>query len=334
MSILFLTRKTPTDTGGLSRFCNELIAYFPLSQVVQITSFASWRRLRLGEVSIIHATDATLLPAGLVFKRLLGKPITLTVHGLDLTWTNPVYQRLLGMLLPHVSAIAVDSQGTGGLLNRFPVTGIPIRIIHPGISVRQFASKAPFQLPNVKRKIVLLTVGNLVARKGHGWFIEHVFTKLDSAFVYFIVGDGKEKRAIRRLVEKLNLGTRVFLLGKLSNNHLAFLLSKIADIYIAPNRRLAGDFEGFGIAMGEAAAMGLPAVASKVDGIPDIIHDQKNGWLIPPTADAFSAALMRLKDPKTRKLLGQGAQTYTRTHFSWQKSGKQYSRFFLTAHGR
>jgi glycosyltransferase involved in cell wall biosynthesis len=315
MNILFISRKKVSGIGGLSRFYAELSSHFAKSIL---------------RPDLIHLCDATLLPLGYLLKLLFRKPITVTVHGLDLVYQNKIYQTILQNLLPQADAIIVGSSPAKSLLKPFSIDESKILVIPHGISTSHL--NLPLlkeNSPSLQGKIVLLTVGNLVLRKGHVWFLRKVFRKLSSKFVYFIVGDGIEKEEIIHTVERLHLLSRVFVLGRISNSKLAHLY-QISHIYVCPNQSVEGDFEGFGIAAGEAASLGLPVIASKVDGIPQVIRNNQNGILVEPEPETFIQAINKLKDPLLRKKLSQKARIYTQTHYNWQKTTQKYANVFQT----
>ena len=225
--------------------------------------------------------------------------------------------------IKRVDLIILDSNPSLKLLNKFKIPPRKIKIVNPGISVAHLNSSSIINLPLKEKKIFLTTVGNLVPRKGHQWFIEKVLKKLPENYIYLIVGDGSEKKSIQESIKKLNFKYRVFLLKHLDHKELSYVL-KNTDIYVSPNLKVKNNFESFGIAAGEAAALGLPVVASDVDGISDLIKNNKNGLLVNPNSKAFVKALRSLENQSSRYKLGQKAKKFTHEKFNWGKTSEEY----------
>lgn len=318
MNILFLSRKRAADRGGLSRFVTELTCRFP-----KIT----WQK----RIDVIHATDATLLPLGTLLKILFRVPLIVTAHGKDIVWPHMVYQHILTFCRQFVNAWVVDSPAAARLLKTKAVHAV--HIIAPGISINHFKRHADSQLTQLTGKTVMLTIGNLVPRKGHVWFIRRVLTKLPKRFIYLIVGTGKEQAHIEREIQRAHVQNRVYLLGSLSDSQIASLFH-ITHIYVAPNRNVNGDFEGFGIAAGEAAAMGLPVLASSVDGLPAVIHHNKNGLLMASDPNAWANTIRSMESHGMRARMGKKARRYTLSHFTWKKTTLAYVRLFQEVAGK
>lgn len=328
MNILFISRKKPTDMGGLSRFTQELTSRFPKPNYLWTSSeFFGFFKIPFRKIDLIHLSDATLFPLGVLIKTIIHKPLVVTAHGLDLAYPNIIYQAMLHLTTPRAHAFILDSSPIKKLLTPFPIRIDQISIINPGISIEHLKKSEVIQLPINNGKTVLVTVGNLVPRKGHLWFIRNVLTKLNRKFVYLIVGDGPERNKIKLQINKLQMNDRVFLLGQLSNPQLTYVLRN-SDIYVCPNRKDKGNFEGFGIAVGEAAAIGLPVVASQVDGIPEIINDNKNGWLIDPDPKAFFSTINKVNRMKNIMKFRKSASTFTQKNYSWDKTVKKYVKLF------
>jgi len=329
MNPLIISRKTLSGFGGLNMFYSELSKSFPSPLLIlSPDNLGNILKIPFYKPSHIYLCDATLLPVGLLLKSIYKKPLIVTAHGLDITFDNPVYQKMIKSFLPKTNAIVLDSFPAKNLLKQFKLHQ-PVKVIPLGITNHQFKKSQAFNLPNLKNKTVLTTVGNLVKRKGHVWFIKNVMIKLPEKFIYIIVGNGPELINIKSIIVKCNLNQRIFLLGQLSNNKLSYVLKK-TDIYVSPNQQIPGNFESFGIAMGEAAALGIPVVAANVDGISQVIKPGRNGFLIKPYAKHFIDKIMSLKGKNNRRLFGKKAMKYTLKNYKWEKTGNEYLKFFAS----
>jgi len=159
------------------------------------------------------------------------------------------------------------------------------------------------------------------------WFIENVLDTLGASPIYLISSDGPDKTDLEKLA---TTRPNVRLLGKVDDMFLSTLYAG-TDIFIMPNIDITGDAEGFGFVAIEAAAHGLPVVAARLDGIPNAIHDDRNGKLVTPgAADEFIYVINQwVNNPQDRQDFGQAAKAYTVRHFSWDDRVKQYQELFL-----
>jgi glycosyltransferase involved in cell wall biosynthesis len=90
--------------------------------------------------------------------------------------------------------------------------------------------------------------------------------------------------------------------------------------------------ESFGVALLEAGAYGLPVVASRVGGIPEIVTDGETGLLVPPEDPAaLSDALERvLSDPERARRLGDNLRRRVVADFSWTRAYQDYRALLRT----
>lgn len=275
----------------------------------------------------MYATDATLLPLAVLYKIIFHVPLVVTAHGKDITYPNFFYQFVLRVCMPQADAIVLDSPYSEKLLKKFSLRKSRVRTITPGISIDHYKNPKPFRLPWHPWSRVLITVGNLISRKGQLWFIGNVMPKLPKRYVYAIVGNGPQQQEIEQTIVKLHLRERVFVFPDLDDDQVAYLLSRSYTCVI-PNQRVARDFEGFGIAAGEAARIGLPVIATNVDGLPSVIHNGKNGIIIKPTARSFIHAIDGLASGALRLRLGQQSKLFTRKTFDWKRTTASYQTLF------
>jgi len=94
-----------------------------------------------------------------------------------------------------------------------------------------------------------------------------------------------------------------------------------------------GDTEGLGVALLDAMSYGIPAIGTRVGGIPDIIEDDVSGLLVPPAdPQALAEAIERVaRDPAYAQRLADAGRERLRTHFSWDVITKQWDAVYRTA---
>ena len=142
-------------------------------------------------------------------------------------------------------------------------------------------------------------IAELTKNKGLTYLIEAVGRLPASGFQLLIIGEGEDRKKLETLIVKYGLQNTAFLLGFVPE--VARYL-KAFDIFVLPSITEAGAY-----VLHEAAYAELPAVATKVGGIPGVIKDGENGFLVPPkNPEALAGALKRLLDDEVlRKKMGQ-----------------------------
>ncbi|MFQ5512796.1 MAG: glycosyltransferase family 4 protein [Myxococcota bacterium] len=129
-----------------------------------------------------------------------------------------------------------------------------------------------------------------------------------------LYGRHKEESRYRRLAHELGVDARVRFCGFVPNAELPTRIAG-ADLLLHPSLR-----ESFGQVLGEAAALGLPAVSSDVDAIPEVVEDGRTGLLAPPgDVGAFATALASLlDDPEQRHRMGAVARQRAERLWRWE----------------
>lgn len=137
----------------------------------------------------------------------------------------------------------------------------------------------------------LVCVGRLSPEKGHAGLIA-VVAKLvgqGHALHLTLVGDGPERESLDAVVQRLAMGAHFTFLGRLSEQ------ATLAQVAAADALVLASFMEGLPVVLVEALALGVPVVASRVAGIPELVEDGKTGLLFTPGDwQGLQAALERL----------------------------------------
>jgi glycosyltransferase involved in cell wall biosynthesis len=127
-SILFITRNYPPKVGGLEKYSFNLIETFSSRMITHRISLSKSNKhllwffpysllkalLIIGKnsVSHVHLCDAMLAPVGFLLKIVTGSTVTATVHGLDITYDNPLYQKIVPWCLERLDRIVCVSRST------------------------------------------------------------------------------------------------------------------------------------------------------------------------------------------------------------------------------
>lgn len=132
-----------------------------------------------------------------------------------------------------------------------------------------------------------------------------------------IIGRGPEYERLSEHVRANGLGDRVHLHGFVPEER------KIALLAAATLNVTASEFEGWGLTVIEAAALGVPTVAYDVAGLRDSVRHGETGWLVRDgerLADVTAHALKELADPRCRAEMAEACQTWAK-RFTWSRTG-------------
>ncbi|HBC0990280.1 TPA: glycosyltransferase family 4 protein [Escherichia coli] len=178
----------------------------------------------------------------------------------------------------------------------------PVVVVPPGMDFTELRKQADEALPEhidvwLKKRAsapVIVQVGMIRPEKGHDFMLE-VLHRLKQQggmrFYWLIVGGGHRKEAARlkAKIDSLGMNDCVLMCGLLSPVAPVY---RIASLMVMPSRN-----EAFGIALVEAVSCGVPVMASRVGGIPSVIHHGYNGTLLPPDdREAWKNALRTFFD--------------------------------------
>lgn len=278
-----------------------------------------WITVRLAlerDIAVIHGNDG-LMGVFLTPFLITGKKLLVTIHGVDIVTSSRTYQWWVRTFLRRFSGVVAVSEQTAQecIAKGVPpgkVTYIPNACdrSEPAGTDTGFAEwLAAKHGVTLNDKIVIASVGRAIPRKGFSWFAAQVLPHLPDEIVYVIVGPKEDRNAIFNVIGKIlpndwhvklcqviGIGTdypfllkiadrndlkgKIYMFENLSHEHLAQFYAR-SQIFVMPNLKVAGDFEGFGLVAQEAVANGALCVAANVDGIPSAIYDGKTGILLP-----------------------------------------------------
>ena len=176
----------------------------------------------------------------------------------------------------------------------------------------------------------LLCVGTLNEVKGQRFLIEacRLLSEDGVELVCTLVGDGPDRARLARAVAAAGLEGRVTFAGRRTRADVAGLLGS-AHAVVAPSVPTAeGKREGIPVVLMEAMASGVPVVASRISGIPELVEDGVSGLLAPPGDPQGLAAALRLlhDDPGLCERLGRAGREKVEAEFDVQASAAELVR--------
>lgn len=344
--ILFITRKYPPSVGGMQKLSFQLyenISAHTLIHVIHwgksqkwLPFFVFWAFFRTlivsyqEDVRIIYVGDPVLSPLGLILGYILHLPTVVNAHGLDITYPNPFYQKMISFCLPRMDHVICISQHTQDECRKKGVLLSKSTVIHPGLDIKNYcatisnenklAALSNWCIPYRDQKI-LISVGRLVPRKGIAPFILNTLPllsgKLDQ-WIYIIVGEGPENIKIKTAIKNISLSENIVCLGSIDEPALKTAYA-IADVFIMPNIHVPNQPEGFGLVSIEAQASGLPVVLSDLEGIRDTKIEGADADLIEPEnwvefAESINKWISRVDSLEERIL----RQKTVYDHYDWK----------------
>lgn len=262
--------------------------------------------------------------AGALLKEKSGVPLVVTGHGFDvydLPFRGEVYRRkVLKALESADRVITVSRSNFLVLTEKLGISPEKISIIPNGFDGKKFRPMDKIEcrkslgLP-LEKKIVL-TVGNLVPVKGHGYLLEaaKMVLEMEPNAFFAIVGNGPLWKKLEELARKLGISENVYFAGGRPHEEIPLWMNA-ADVFVLPSLR-----ESFGVVVVEALAVGTPVVATINGGSEEIITSEDYGFLCPPKdpeclADKILIALNKKWDrEKIRKYAEQ---------FTWENIARK-----------
>jgi phosphatidyl-myo-inositol dimannoside synthase len=300
----------------------------------------AWRRVQVEMRALVdavapehvHFGDAGA--AALAGALPAGVRSSATIHGNDLSspWMQcgdrPAMQEIVRGLNRCACVVAV-SEHTASLARASGVE-VPVRVIHSGCDLERFRPQPvdrerllrSFALP--VRLPLVLTVGRLVARKGHSTVMA-ALVELRRPVSWISIGTGPRRR--RLVLQKWLRGPRrrVRFVDHVPDARLVDLYNACDLFVLVPEQRPspAGvDSEGFGLVYREAGACGRPVIGADAAGCREAVIHGETGLLVPPNDPrALAAAMARLlADPDHAARLGRAGREQARATGTWERT--------------
>ena len=293
--------------AGFTVFETRMRSAIDLPAILRLRGFI---REAGADIVNTHSSRDTQL-AGMAARLLARRPRIVRTRHLAL----PITSRFTYSVLPdHVVTVSAH------VARYLESAGVPpdhITAVPTGIDLTRYAAvpgggTLRAELGLAAGAPLVGTVAILRRKKGHAELLEAipaVLTRIPDAHFVF-AGDGPQRENLERRIAELGLGNSVHLLG-LRRDVVNVLQS--LDLFVLPTHQ-----EALGTAFVEAGAMGLAAIGSNVDGVPEIVGDGETGKLVPVNNPPVLARVIieLLADAATRQRMGDAARRKVATHFS------------------
>jgi teichuronic acid biosynthesis glycosyltransferase TuaC len=247
--------------------------------------------------------------------RRLNKPVVVTARGSDINLIAQyrLPRAMIGWAARKAAAVITVSRALKDALVALEVPAHKIEVLRNGVDLEFFK---PVEREHVRQKLgmrrrTLLSVGNLLAFKGHGIVIQALALLQNCDLV--IIGEGPDRAAFDSLARQSGVGERVRFVGSISQEELREYYSGADALVLASSR------EGWPNVLLEALACGTPVVATSVGGMPEIVASTDAGLVVSErTAEAVARGLRQLFS----SLPDRAATRRYAEQFSWAATTK------------
>ena len=249
----------------------------------------------------------------------------------DYSFLHRWLDTLANRLNHHV--IAVSSSIRAFLRRQEGIPAEKISVIYNSVDLQRFspnidpsgsrAARHQWDLPT--DALIVGGVGRLHYQKNFPLFLEvaaEVCTRIPQA-LFVIAGEGPERANLEEMSQRLGIASRVRFLGFVRNMPELY---QSLDLLV-----LTSHFEGTPLTVLEAMAMGVPVVASQVDGVAEVLEDGRDGILVPPgSRDLFVKGIcLVLQDQPLWQQLPRAGQEKARQRYSAKAMVRQVERLYL-----
>jgi len=256
-------------------------------------------------------------------------PTLLSVWGSDVydfPNESAIKRRLLIWNLRRATRISSTSEVMARQVGRL-VPELPPPYITPfGVDIKKFAPTVTDH--DQTNQIVIGTVKSLAYKYGIDLLIRAYAQLLVDPVVLDaglsnklhlrIVGTGPDRLSLEALAVKEGVSNRVEFVGAVPHSRVPEMLQGF-DVYVAASRL---DSESFGVAVVEASACGVPVVVTDVDGLSEVVEQDRTGFIVPrEDVDSLVSAMKSLiLSAPLRKRLGQGGRASVQSRYDWDAS--------------
>ncbi|WP_188342275.1 glycosyltransferase [Phyllobacterium sp. 628] len=265
---------------------------------------------------------------------LTGVPWTCSAHAKDI-WTSPDWE-LTEKLAEARWSVTCTRSGYDHM-RQLTDRKDEVHLSYHGLDLARFGH---FNTVRSKRdgssaadSVQILSVGRAVEKKGYDILLRALAllpAELNWTFVH--IGGGDQLAKLKPLAKELGITDRITWKGALAQEEVLEHYRR-ADIFALACRIAAdGDRDGLPNVLVEASSQNLVCISTNISGVPELLTDGENGFVVPPEEPhALAAALERaIREPDLRHRLGDAAEVRVREHFDHNSSIRQLTALFET----
>ncbi len=306
-------RKESIDGVKVNRLCtSKFLRLFRGQFFIAALLFNLIRNRKQYDLVHSHFLGTSTIFIGLACKAI-NLPFLVTSHGSpwEVKQKGFVKRFLLRCSLRYPKKVICVSNATRRLLQPFTDKSKLI-VICNGVDISNLkAPSSSKRLKNkldLKDKIILLSVSNLIEKKGIDIIIKSLskLIKEHPNLYYIIIGEGPLEKELIKLVNDLGL-QRYVRFEKYKNQRELSDYYNLCDVFVLMSRETKDAIESFGIVYIEASYFGKPVIGGKGGGTQDSIEDGKSGFLVDykKPEELINKLSLLLKNPRLRKKMGE-----------------------------
>lgn len=296
-------------------------------QFLSYIIFNVYNSRKLRDMDLIHVQWPIPNGLGAIFLKFFSKvPYINTIHGEEVYLSKRYHTTfILKSLVNNSYKTLTNSSETLKVSLENGLKKDKLEIIPFGVDTNIFK---PYNISKDKKIFQILSVGYLIERKGFEYLIKSVkeVLKIHDNVKLTIVGTGPLENQIKNLIKQLGLERTVKIISNVSDERLVEFYNS-SDIFVLPSIiDSQGNTEGLGVVLLEAMACKVPVIASNIGGIPDIVHDNVNGILVPQKdiLELSKTINELIRNEGLRKSLALNGYELVKGHFSWKQIAKDY----------
>ncbi|MDO4253919.1 MAG: glycosyltransferase family 4 protein [Kocuria sp.] len=284
------------------------------------------------QITYLHCHFANIsVDVAEIASRLTGVPFCVTTHAKDLFHESVSHERLEHVFRHAHHVLTISEYNHQFLVRNFPQVEPKLHRVYNGLELARF----PYAVQPVPTDpLHIVAVGRLVEKKGFDVLIRAAATAhangLDLKVT--IAGGGHLEEPLRQLTEELGMDDRIEFLGPRTQAEVRDVL-RGADLFAAPCVVGAdGNADGLPTVLLEAMAMGIPVVATRVTGIPEVVnngshtHNRTGILLEPGDVDSLAQAFATVADPHwDRAAVSQAARDRVEADFDSRVQARRLS---------